>query len=250
MNSMKCSCCGASDQPHKMVTCNICKKDYKIDCVDISNAEARKIHAKTSGLSWSCSSCAQLGDDLNALKSAIVALQEEVKTLKCSYQAATSNTFSPIEFERVVQEVTEREHRKPNVIIYGCVESDCNSNREQIDLDKALVNDVLSHVGLVDEKYTLTRLGKFNPNSAEPRRRPLRVTLSSAASASVVLKRSKELRGLPGWSALAFSRDRTQLERDVYRGVRKELDERSAGGETGLTIAYRNGIPTIINSVN
>lgn len=250
MSTVKCSCCGVTDESHRVVSCGVCRKNYKISCVDLSNAEARKIHSKSSGLSWACSSCAQLGDDLVSLRAAIVSLQNEVKELKSiSRQSVMPTSVSLIDIEKVVQEVADRDRRKTNVIVYGCMESSCKTNNEQIVLDGATVDELLPLVHLKDADYSLSRLGKFIAGGVE-RPRPLRITFTSESCVSSLLKHANDIRRLQKWNKLSFSRDRTELQRDLYRNTRKELDDRLRGGETGLAIKYKNGVPTIVSTGN
>lgn len=247
MSSVKCNCCGKSEQPHRIVTCNTCKKSYIIDCVDISSAEVRKIHSKSSGLSWSCTNCAQLGNDLNSLKAAIIALQHDIKILKESAQPATS-TFSPLDFEKVVQEVADRERRKINLIIYGCREANFKNSKDQVNADVTMFQDLARDAGL-DAEYKLSRLGKISPSNSNSCR-PIKVTFSTENAVLAMLRSTRELKKNERWSGLSFSRDRTVVQRELYKSVRKELDERISKGESNIRIKYKDGIPTICTNLN
>ncbi|KAJ3661930.1 hypothetical protein Zmor_006303 [Zophobas morio] len=245
-----CTCCGKSAEPHKIVNCCICSKSYKIDCVDVTNTEARKIHQK-SGLSWTCKMCAQLGNDINGLKAAIVALQDEIKILKTQVSTPVqSTTFSLIETEKIVNEVSERERRKNNVIIYGCTEGKCKTNAEQLNVDTVFVKDMLSSLGINDtDNLKISRLGKFDATK-DDRRRPIRVTLHSENSVMLVLRASKQLKTSNNWKNIYLSKDRTPMQLEIHRNIRNELHQRLANGESNLRINYKNGIPNIVSSLN
>lgn len=250
MNTIKCSCCGRADEPHRVVVCKLCKKNFKIGCVDISNAEARKIHSGASGLSWCCSSCLDVGNDLDSLKAIIIGLQEEIRTLKSSLQRpAISSSASLIDLESVVQEVAERERRKCNVIVYGFKESTCKSNAEQIDMDSVETEELLLRTGVKDANVQLTRLGKFDPSNTT-RCRPLRIGFSSDSHVASFLRMTGALKEMDRWKQFAFSRDRTVMQRKLYNEVRQELTERLSKGDTNLKIKYKNGIPGIVSSKN
>lgn len=139
-----CSCCGVPDEPHRLINCCVCKGPYRIDCVKISSSEARRIHSNV-GFSWTCKKCISLGNDINCLKSVIASLQEDIKNLKESLnKSSSSNSYSLLDSERVIQEIADRDRRKTNIIIFGCNETNCGSNNEQIGLDTGLVNDMCS----------------------------------------------------------------------------------------------------------
>lgn len=248
MNHVKCSCCGASSEPHRAVNCAICKKSYKIECVDISSAEARKIHSNV-GLTWSCTSCSQLGNDLNGLKAAIVVLQDEIKTLKTAVALAPSTTRLPLlETERIIQEIADRDNRKTNVIVYGMSES-CKSSNEQSAADKVALSELFSVIGVTDPPTNPQRLGKFDPTQRD-RVRPIKVQLSSASSVLSAIKNSSKIRGVVGWNNVRISRDQTLMQRDLYREIRREMQDRLDRGESNLKIKYKNGVPHIVSSEN
>lgn len=250
MSTVNCSCCGKADPAHKTVVCHICKKNYRIACVGLSNTEARMIHTNTTGLSWTCRGCSQLGDDLNSLKATIIGLQDDIKNLKSSIQQLpVSSGSSLIDTEKIVQEVAERERRKTNIIIYNYKESGCRTNAEQVGLDAVAAKGLLDFVGLDDVNVQVSRLGKFSFEDSE-RCRPLKISFSSESHVVAILKRNAAIRKLDRWSGSHFSRDRTVMQRELYNHVRRELSERLSGGESNLKIKYQKGVPTIIQSEN
>lgn len=248
MSSSKCVCCGKTDESHKMVICNVCKKSFKIDCVDVSTAEARRIHSKSSGLTWSCTGCSKMGDDLCSLKAAIIALQDEIKVLKTvSQQPPPGPTLSAIDIEKIVQEVRDRENRRTNIIIYGAKEdAACQSSKEQVDRDVALVGELLVDAGLGNEEFRLLRLGKFT-NATSERIRPIKVTFSSESCVSTIMRNVGSLKKRDRWRGVALSRNRTNLQREIYRKVRADFEERVSAGEVGLSIKYKQRVPTILS---
>ncbi|KAJ3658516.1 hypothetical protein Zmor_010251 [Zophobas morio] len=145
-NNYFCTCCAVAIESHKAVNCLICGKTYKIECVNISTAEARKIHAK-SGLTWSCKDCLNMGNDLLSLKRAIVNLQSEIIKLKTAVATPPApNTITPIlvQEEKIIQEINEREKRKGNLIIYGAKEDgNAKSNDDQLKSDATQIPKIL-----------------------------------------------------------------------------------------------------------
>ena len=89
------------------------------------------------------------------------------------------------------------------------------------------------------------RLGKRDPSKME-NCRPVKVQLSSESDVISVMKVSRRLREMVDWSGVSCYRDRTIMQRDIYRQVKGELQERLDRGEAGIRLRYRNGVPSIV----
>lgn len=112
-NRVTCTCCNAAFEKQFIITCSVCNKVFKNTCVDISNSEVRIINAN-NGYDWSCQNCRKLKCDLKELKSLVIQLQEEVRSLK-AVSVEQSKTPSNISFEDIIQEISERNRRKANL---------------------------------------------------------------------------------------------------------------------------------------
>lgn len=246
MPNNKCSCCDASADVHEIVNCSVCAKPFIIGCVDISRAEARKIHLNT-GFSWSCKGCVVMGNDLNALKKAIVALQDEVSNLRNGLvQQPTSPSL--LDMEKIVREVSERDKRKCNIILFGCRETQ-DANKEQVDSDINLIKNMSPSVQLDVVDGKIVRLGKFDSTKSD-HARPLRITLRSEAAVFAALKAFKQARESGMFGKISMFRDRTPMQIQMYKNAKMELDARLKKGEKDISIKYNNGIPKIVSSLN
>nr|CAI5862346.1 unnamed protein product [Callosobruchus analis] len=115
-----CFCCSKSGDDSKFVNCYICKNDYYYTCADISLSDVRTIKNRVN-INFTCKNCNDIGSTFADLKAVVQSLQEEIRNLK----AAKTEVIPPIEsidFEQVVQEVSDRNARKRNLIIYGMKE--------------------------------------------------------------------------------------------------------------------------------
>lgn len=242
---VNCTCCGKDNEPHRIICCSICGKNYDIDCVSVSAALARHIR-QDSRVAWTCEGCEGLGGDLNSLKSLIINLQHEVTALKESIRTSSPATTSSIDMETVVLEVAEREKRKCNIIFFNAPELAASKN-EQLALDTAMVGDVLSLLSVSPGDISRpVRLGKFDPTH-KARKRPIKIKLSSEDLVLAVLRNSSKLKSSE-WSYISLSRDRTRMQIDLYRRVKSEMQSRIANGEQDLSIRYKMGVPTIVKS--
>lgn len=245
-----CKCCGNNAEPHKSINCCICDNSYKIECVDISNAEARKIRSK-AGLTWTCKKCSTLGNDLNTLKKLIVGLQQEISDLKNTIKTASpsSHSFSPQDMETIVQEISQRDKRKTNVIVYGCKEGNYNSNKEQLKADEPIISQILSTLSVTEDELKIVRLGKFEPSNTN-RGRPIKIMCSSVSNVNTILRNSYKLKTVNEFKDIRISSDKTPAQIQFFKEVKGELTRRLTAGEKDLTIKYRNGIPTIITKTS
>lgn len=250
--TINCTCCGASAEIHKSVACCTCSKPYKIDCVNVSSAEARKIHSK-SGLLWSCKTCTPVGNDINELKNLILALSNEVQTLKTTISNLSTNCSSsklPLQqTEEIIQEVFERNKRQCNLIIYNVKETSGVTSREQSALDVAIINDLALQLNIPSPTANPVRLGKFDATNAS-QSRPIKMRLNSADDVLVVTTKFKKLKAQDKWNAINVSKDRTPMEIAYYKSVREDMHRRLEAGETNLKIKYRNGLPTVVRAEN
>lgn len=246
---LKCSCCDKSSESHKTVNCLICAKPYKIECANISAAEARKIHSKT-GYSWTCKHCLQFGNDLASLRTVISALQVEVKALKDSIREPPPVTkTSLIETEKIIHEISEREKRKNNIVVFGYKEATSSSRNEQSKLDNELVDEICLDLGITDANIKTFRLGKYDPTQSE-RKRPIKVAFSSESSVITVMRNLAKLKDNPRFTNMFIFRDRTPMQIQLHNEVKAELSARLNNGEADIKIKYIKGIPSIVSTLN
>ncbi|KAI4467915.1 diphosphoinositol pentakisphosphate kinase [Holotrichia oblita] len=126
-------------------------------------------------------------------------------------------------------EISERDKRKCNIILFGCQEN-CDSSKEQIDSDTSLLKDMTSTIKLDMLDTKPIRVGKFDGTKSN-RARPLRVILGSEAAVFVALKTFKEAKLSGKYSNISMYRDRTPMQIQLHRNAKMELDTRLRNGE-------------------
>ena len=129
-----------------------------------------------------------------------------------------------------VEEFSERERRKCNVIVFNLKES------TTADADKDSFIE-LCRTGLKLEVMVTKffRLGKAAPDKI----RPLLITTATVDSKLSILKSAYQLRSIDQYNNVYISPDRSRQERESFRKLRAELKQRKDGGEPNLII--RNG---------
>lgn len=244
MNTLTCICCNKTNEEHKMISCCICKEYYLHSCADLSASEVRIIKSKKN-LSWTCKNCSHIGDSMQDLKALIISLQREVENLKSLKLSAPNN--SPFDFEEIIQEITDRNARKNNIIIYGIPENTSADRNEKILHDTQQVTEVIKCI-LPDTEstYKPIRLGKFDANRTKPR--PIKITLSTTNNAHDIIHNAHKLKSQRELNSVRVSLDKTPKQQEYYRKLKAELSKRTSDGENNLRIKYIRGSPQIVSS--
>lgn len=224
-----------------MVVCCVCQKSYFYGCKGLTSSETRFINSKKS-VTWTCSECEQLGNDIISLKAAIVALQNDVKALTSTAQATSE---PKVEFEDLVQEVIERQNRRRNLMIFGLEEQQQSTKTDRLDAEKTDVLKIFTF--LTPKSISITdvrRLGKFDRERMRPR--PLKVTLADDHQVLEIIKKSANLKQSE-FKNISLSPDKTPRQIEYFKKLKAELEDRRNKGETNVKIKYSNGMPKIVN---
>lgn len=180
--------------------------------------------------------------DVRELKKAIDSLQKDLNDLKDNKEIRNSDNNM---FDDVVQEITERETRKRNLVLFGPTEQHQVTTEERMLADKALIADILNTADTPTQNLNLKpiRLGRYSPG----KNRPIKVTLESEDQVHMIIKKARELKNVDRFKHISISVDRTPKQIEDYRNVKKAFDERKNNGETNIKIKYINGYPRIIH---
>nr|CAI5832742.1 unnamed protein product [Callosobruchus analis] len=213
---MCCSCCNQPCDNHKVVTCSVCKQKYKHTCVEISSNEVRTLNAN-KGHNWTCKDCRSVGKNIKDLKALIIELQTEIKDLRAANERYSN--ASGFNMEDIISEISERDKRKNNIIMFNVAESDrSKSMNERVESDKSMVADILR---IVDPEIRLPniklmRLGLFSDSKI----RPIKIILEHSDLTRKILTNAKRLKSNNSYKHINISQDRTKRQLDYYKSVR------------------------------
>ncbi|KAK9685607.1 CENP-B N-terminal DNA-binding domain [Popillia japonica] len=138
--------------------------------------------------------------------------------------------------EDIISEVMEREKRRNNLIIFNLPEMERATRIEQTAADTASVQDIFTYVGVSTEVSNPVRLGKYDPTSIQ-RKRPLKITLPSAAVINEVLRGNKKIKQMERFKSVVINKDKTPNQLRFFKSVKEQLSARLSSGETALTIS-------------
>jgi len=143
----------------------------------------------------------------------------------------------------ILNELTDRQSRAQNIILYNLPENLNNTQNPISDGDSLKL--IFKEMKVDYSPINFNRLGK-----PSDRTRPLKITLADAKSVFETLRAQSILRHSPDFKDIRFSSDRTIKQREQMALLRKELESRREKGETNIIIKYIKGNPQIINSKN
>ena len=138
----------------------------------------------------------------------------------------------------IVEEITERERRKKNLIVFNFQETSPFNRAAEI---KAFTDFCKTAFSLDVNVTKVARLGK----KSDDKFRPLLVGLDSIDTKHTILVNSPRLKTIEGYTDIFISPDLTKAEKEKQRELRVELKRRREAGETGLVI--RGGSIVSIN---
>lgn len=176
----------------------------------------------------------EVSNQLRDLGTRTTSLEDRVNLIETRLSNLESTNI--LTDNNIISEVSDRQFRSRNVIIFNAPESDNNTLANE----SSFVKSVLDSLSIVMTPTAISRLGR---KSTKPR--PLKITLQEASDVFVILKNKHKLRSSQNYSSIRISPDRTQMQRDQLRNVYAKLEERKAAGETDLVVKFLKGIPTI-----
>lgn len=271
MSGTKCPNCNTGIKQGTATACDSCHNEIHLTCIGLNSDDLRITRQKSKAIRILCNSCnkaiGEMGDiktllinmkqefcnkfialeekiknisqdDINDLKTSLAALQQDMNGIKNFNSSSINET---VIIENVIQEITDREKRRYNVMLFNVIEA--SSHEETMEQDKILLKNILETAGYTATlNIRINRIGKSISNKA----RPLKVTLEKTDQVTDVLRKAKEIKIALNMGNISLSADRTPRQVEYYRQVKKSLDDRINNGETNLRIRYIAGLPKIV----
>ena len=141
------------------------------------------------------------------------------------------NNSTPNSALDIVDEMTDRERRKLNLVVYNFSEK--SERKADIEVFQALSSDVFKLT------VTISKAVRLGPKVTN-KHRPLLLTVEDIDDKNYLISHSHFLRHHNQFNKVFIVPDRTKLERIKHRNAVDELKQRRAKGKIGLLI--RNGV--------
>lgn len=171
-------------------------------------------------------------------------LRQEIEEMKQQIEDLRKGAPSESIQTDTIRELSDRESRKNNLLVFGCKEESDESNTN----DQKIAQDIIKSVcpEISTDKIMVKRIGR--PNAGKVR--PIKVTLSSQREVRTIFFKAKELIQIPKYSHLALGLDKTANQLAEYRSLKNEMLKRIQNGETNIRIKYFRDVPKIIKVSN
>lgn len=230
------------------VKCDGCNKNIHAACMGLASDEAIRLtrsKTKSRNIKFYCNACNNAEDKLDQLKSFLTNLVE-TKITQLEEKITQSNiNLPPTVYENIVAEAVERINRSNNIIICNLSESAATNNQNPSEIDREKVTQILNHIqgDTMMAPLSVRRIGRTQNNKP----RMIKVMLSTPTQARTILRNKKKLAN-SNYSNIHIQDDKTPQQSLYLKNLRDELKRRNESGENRLTIKYKNGVPTIVES--
>lgn len=253
MTSFNCEFCKLLVQPDDQITCDLCRTALHVPCAGLSRADAQYAKTKNRKLSFFCSQCSDFKSQLfkiQELTSLVNSLQSEVRELKDKLSSKVpSSQERGMDFlgaEKVINEVSDRERRRNNLMFFNVPELPNVSRSDQASADINSVGEVFSAMNVVADFINPVRLGKYDPTNNQLKR-PLRITLSRSDLIPDILRKSGKLKSCDKFKTFFIAKDRTPMQTAYFKSIKAQLDTRIASGESDIGIRFFQDVPRIVD---
>lgn len=255
-NCFRVDCLAPTDQPLGKLSTQMTSVLLKLDAL---LAKVNKIDDLAKDVNNIQTEISSMKAGLSALEPRIVVAEEKVANVEIDIAAvrtevsANTTKLNKLEnnantsLDEAVAEVNDRASRLKNVLLHKVPESKKSSPSEMKEDDRKMLVTMFDALDFKPDSMTFYRLGQKTSRKI----RPLKVVFGSQVEAALLLKKfSRDAFDDvdPSLSEVSISRDRTPNERATLDSLRQEMGQRTAAGETNLTIKYFNGVPKIITS--
>ena len=260
------SCEEDIEKDKSAIECSKCKGWCHKECTDLTSKEYAMLEHGNASILWHCSRCLKNGKNiqdkdrlekkLDMVLSVVCGLDSRLKSLETLYsgssieeiieekvnkkvnealaqlQAKDSNN------DEVLEELTERDKRKNNLILVNMIESTEITPEDRRNEDLRKVREIIKKIVDVkdDEILNPIRLGKLDIGSGR-KPRLLKVTIKTQDTKTKILKSAYKInQGINPGNRIYINHDCTQKEREDFKKLRIEMKEREKRGEKDLVI--------------
>lgn len=230
-------CDDAIDEDGPSIECGHCKQWCHKNCSGLASEKFKLLQKCGEEIVWKCENCRHKGTDVqdssrletkvDRMMEMMVALTERLLNLEKDKQGESLDEKVEAKVKQAFEELNEKNKRKLNLIVVNVPENEGENaeDRNQKDLDAVSrlverTTDVLK-----SELCSSVRLGA---KSIGLKPRMLRVTVSSEEAKRKILSGARKLNeGVKDpKKRIYFNQDRTPKEREDFKKLRAELEER------------------------
>lgn len=179
------------------------------------------------------------------LKAEIADIRMKLHNGSDSDESPTISSYNDLMSESI-REMSERQLRQKNLIIFGLNEATPTDINTRGELDVITAKDIIHKCfpGANTQQLKVFRIGREQPS----KKRPIKVILQSANEVRDIIRNVNEIKKLDKYKNISLSFDKTPKQIEEYKALKETLTARLRNGETNIKIKYINGFPKIVNS--
>ena len=238
---------------NKCMQCELCLAWFHIICVNIEQ-EAYLWLKKLPGSRWFCEGCnpklENIMEKANSIEAETKALKTDMTNVKDRLEKVEKKLQGSVhkEIGSALNERTDIERRKLNLVVFNLPESECPPEIEKNawDLPQKIEKDIASITKIIEEELKIEinedellvdarRLGKkpVGESGDKPKPRPLKIVFRDMAKKREVLTAAKNLRKSTDKVAkgLFINPDLTENQRKLDKELREKMWQRRENGE-------------------
>lgn len=141
----------------------------------------------------------------------------------------------------VIAEMFDRQNRAKNILVFNLTDYGNHVS------DVNIIQSMMSTMGLDIIPIKVKRLGG---RSSDNLSRPIKAVLPEHTDVFLVLKNKKKLHDHPIYNSLRISPDKTIKQREHYKELLEEVNEKKSKGERDIFIRYVRGNAVIVEGSN
>ncbi|KAJ8677231.1 hypothetical protein QAD02_013018 [Eretmocerus hayati] len=229
------------DQQFDSLKCNIetLNKSFSKDITNLKS-ELKSIKESCATIDSLSVKIDSAREDIENLKSSvdnIPKLHQDIANIRAemskSFSSQVMAGISATNMEKLIHEAKERMLRSRNLLFFNVPESN------HLSADYDMIINPPKEIPVDTRNLVLSRIG--NPSSNHLR--PIAVTFPNNQDPHLVMRNRKKI---PGRIIVGF--DKTKNQQAQYKEAAASLKARLDSGESGLSVRYIRGIPTIVKS--
>ena len=184
--------------------------------------------------------------NISDISERIARLEEKMAEMSTTSGGDSPPPASKSTLDAAIEEISERERRKFNIIIFKMPESTEVDSLQRKAQDTSVVAELFASILCSEVDCRELKVHRIGSRSIG-KDRPVRVVLQSEEEVRKILSHARNAKSKNRFRDFIVSSDKTPRQQSQYQDLKRQLSERLKNGEKNLKIRYVSGVPKIVN---